>query len=80
MKPSQPSAGQAAPAPQPETSPLTVLGWLILCFALVPLLMGSRGEGQMLLAGGGAMAAVGVILVLVGRVRTARTARATPKT
>lgn len=80
MKPSQAPAGQPAPAPQPETSPLTVLGWLILCFALVPLLMGSRGEGQMLLVAGGAMAAAGVILVLVGRVRTARAARVAPRT
>jgi hypothetical protein len=34
----------------------------------------------MLLVAGGAMAAAGVILVLVGRVRTARAARVAPRT
>ncbi len=80
MKPSQPMPEQPVSAPQSETSPMTVLGWLVTCFALIPLLMGTRGEGQMLLAAGGVMAAVGVILVLVGRVRTARTGGTTAKT
>jgi hypothetical protein len=66
--------------PRPETSPLTVLGWLVICFALIPLLMGGRGEGQTLLVAGCAMTAVGVILVLVGRFRTVRAARAVLKT
>ena len=80
MKPSENLPAQPAPTPRSETSPLTVLGWLVVCFALIPLLMGTRGEGQMLLAAGGVMAAVGVILVLVGRVRTARTGGITAKT
>lgn len=80
MKPSQPSPVQPAPVPQPETSPLTVLGWLMMFFALIPLLMGGRGEGQLLLVAGGTMAAVGVVLVVVGRTRTARAGGTAVKT
>lgn len=80
MKPSQTSPEQPVSAPRPETSPMTVLGWLVIFFALIPLLMGSRGEGQMLLVAGGVMAAVGVFLVVVGRVRSARASRAAART
>lgn len=72
MTSTQPAAGSPLPSSQPETSPLTVIGWLIVCFAIIPLLMGARGEGQALLFGGGGLIAVGIVLVLVGRGRYGR--------
>jgi len=70
------SVKQPATTPQPsqpaQTSPLRVVGWIIAIFGLIPLTMGARpGEDRMYLIVGGAMAALGVILVLLGKARPA---------
>lgn len=57
--PTQPSA--------PPTHGLTVIGWLLVCFAAGPLAMGAAGDGGAWGWGGLAMLAVGLACVQVGR-------------
>jgi hypothetical protein len=59
------AGGPASPAP--PTHGLTVVGWLVVCFAAAPLAMGAAGDGAGWGWGGLVMAVVGLALVLVGR-------------
>jgi hypothetical protein len=54
------------PAP-PQTHGLTVFGWVVVCFSVVPLVMGVAGEGERYGLSGLVMAAVGALMVIVGK-------------
>lgn len=57
---------------RPETSGATVLGWLLLCFAVAPLAMAAASYGAHYLWAGGALVLAGAVLVLIGRDRRSR--------
>ncbi len=54
------------PAP-PQTSGITVLGWLVVGFSVIPLAMGATGDGAWIGWSGMAMLTVGLAMVLIGR-------------
>lgn len=54
------------PAP-PQTRGVTVLGWLLVCFSVIPLAMGATGDGRWIGLGGAAMLAAGAAMVMIGR-------------
>lgn len=51
----------------PPTPVATVFGWLCIVFAIIPLALGVQGGSAPYLEAGGALAAVGVVLIAVGR-------------
>ncbi len=51
----------------PPTHGLTVIGWLVVCFAALPLAMGAAGDGSAWVRGGLGMLAVGLACVVIGR-------------
>jgi hypothetical protein len=63
-------APETAPVAAPATGIATVFGWLCIVFAIIPLALGVQaGSGPYLEAGGG-LAALGVVLIVVGRWRS----------
>jgi hypothetical protein len=48
----------------PQTSGRKVAGWLIVCFAVLPLAMGVKGEGAGYFVAGAAMVVVGGALIV----------------
>lgn len=54
------------PAP-PQTRGITVLGWLLVCFSMIPLTMGATGDGAWIGWSGAAMLTVGVAMVVIGK-------------
>ena len=54
------------PAP-PQTRGITVLGWLLVCFSMIPLAMGATGDGAWIGWSGAAMLTVGVAMVVIGK-------------
>ncbi|HNX50828.1 MAG TPA: hypothetical protein PKL08_11740 [Thermoanaerobaculaceae bacterium] len=60
------------PAPQaagPTTSVFTVIGWLALTLAAVPLLMAAHGDGRIYLWSGLGTLVGGGVLLVIGHVR-----------
>ena len=55
--------------PRPQTSGLTVVGWLLICFAVPPLAMAAAAYGVTYLWVGGGMVLSGAALVFLGRHR-----------
>jgi len=72
---SQPTSTGGGIVEPPRTHGLTVAGWLIVCFSVVPLAMGARGEGFGIGEGGLVAAAIGVVLIVLGRVLALRVRR-----
>jgi hypothetical protein len=60
-------AGPTMTPVPPQTRGITVLGWLLVAFSVIPLVFGAHGEGAWIGWSGGAMLAVGVVLAMVGR-------------
>jgi uncharacterized membrane protein len=60
-------------ATQPPTPGVIVVGWILILFSVIPLAMGVGDQSVPSLAAGGAMVAIGVVLVLVGRASRRRT-------
>ncbi|MCU0302499.1 MAG: hypothetical protein MUC56_00350 [Thermoanaerobaculales bacterium] len=67
-------AAGGGPALRPSLTPaqrpshgLTVLGWVVACFATIPVIMGSSGDGRAYLWAGLIMLVVGVAMILIGR-------------
>jgi hypothetical protein len=54
------------PAP-PRTRGLTVLGWMFVCFSVIPLAMGATGDGAWIGWSGAAMLTIGVAMVVIGK-------------
>lgn len=52
--------------PAPPTPPVTVIGWTLLCFALIPLIMGEHGDGHTYLVVGLVMAVASVVCITIG--------------
>ncbi len=52
--------------PAVPTPPVTVIGWTLLCFALVPLIMGGHGDGRTYLYVGVVMAALSLVCLTIG--------------
>ena len=63
IRPVSPHTGSG----QPQTPGLSVLGWLILCFAIMPVSMAIKGEGPLYMWIGLAMVAAGLGMLLVER-------------
>lgn len=61
----RPQSSTLPGAQTPSTPGRKVAGWLLVCFAVIPLAMAARGEGARYLWTGAAIAAVGGALVLV---------------
>ncbi len=55
--------------PRPQTSGATVVGWLLICFAVPPLAMAAAAYGSTYLWVGGGMVFLGAGMVLLGRHR-----------
>ena len=68
-RPPNPTSGSTAPrgAVPPPTHGATVLGWLIICFAVIPLAMAGSGDGASWGLAGLVMGACGAGLVVWGR-------------
>ena len=62
-KPEHPSL----PAQGPKTSGLVVVGWLVLCFAILPLSMSLHGDGRIYTDLGLAMLVIGAVMVAIHR-------------
>jgi hypothetical protein len=50
----------------PQTRGLTVLGWLVVCFSVIPLAMGATGDGAWIGWSGAVMLAAGIAMVVIG--------------
>lgn len=62
-RPEHPSADGRGP-----TKPgMAVIGWLILCFAIVPLSMAAHGDGRVYTDVGLGMLGIGIVLVVIHR-------------
>jgi len=59
----------AGGGPRPQTSGLTVVGWLLICFAVPPLAMAAAAYGSTYLWVGGGMVLFGAAMVLFGHHR-----------
>jgi hypothetical protein len=46
---------------------MTVLGWVVVCFAAIPVVMGSSGDGAAYLWVGLGLLGVGVAMIVIGR-------------
>jgi hypothetical protein len=46
---------------------MKVVGWLVLCFAIIPLAMAAHGDGQLYTTIGLVMIGAGGLMVLVSR-------------
>ncbi len=57
---------------QPAGSGSALLGWLLLCFAVIPLTMAAHGDGPGYLVGGLVMTAAGCALIAVARLSRRR--------
>ena len=55
------------PAQGPKASGLVVVGWLVLCFAILPLSMSLHGDGRIYTDLGLAMLVIGAIMIAVNR-------------
>lgn len=65
--------GQTAPVGVSRQTPgITAVGWLLICFAAIPILFGIHQFDRPVLVGGGVMAMLGLICVFIGRVRARR--------
>ena len=63
------------PTQAPRQTPgITAVGWLLACFAVIPVLYGVHQFDRPTMVVGGAMAAAGAICVLIGRIRLRRQA------
>jgi hypothetical protein len=51
----------------PQTHGTTVLGWLLVCFATMPVAMAISGDGRGYAWAGGTMLVVGLVMVAVGK-------------
>ncbi|MEX1310273.1 MAG: hypothetical protein AB1Z65_07640 [Candidatus Sulfomarinibacteraceae bacterium] len=60
-------AGPAMTPVPPRTHGITVLGWVTLCFSLMPVAMGLSGDGRGYGWAGLAMVGAGAAMVLIGR-------------
>jgi len=56
----------------PTTPGATVVGWLLLCFALIPLSMAAHGDGRVYVTTGLVMFAAGFALVVMARLLNRR--------
>lgn len=72
---SRPSSMAGGSVEPPRTHGLTVAGWLVVCFSVVPLAMGARGEGFGVAEAGLVAAATGVVMIVLGRVLALRAPR-----
>lgn len=63
IQPATPSSG----SDRPQTPGLVVLGWLTLCFAIMPVAMAVRGDGRMYTWIGLAMVTAGAGILLAAR-------------
>jgi len=52
---------------QPSTPGSTVLGWLLVCFSLIPLAMAASGDSRAGVWIGAALLLVGFLMVVVGK-------------
>jgi hypothetical protein len=83
MKPAREPHAPPEPTQQLQTSPFSVVGWLLAMIAVIPLVMGGhgvmggRGEGQVLLIAGGVLLTLGVVLILVGKAKGGKPAAPT---
>jgi hypothetical protein len=64
IQPATPSAGND----RPQTPGVGVLGWLVLTFAIMPVAMAIRGDGQLYTWIGLVMLTLGVGMVLAARI------------
>ena len=63
--------GQNAPASVPRQTPgITAVGWIVICFAVIPVLYGIHQFDRPVLVAGGVMTMLGLICVVIGRVRS----------
>jgi len=66
-------SGQVSSNGAPRQTPgITAVGWLLICFAVIPILYGVHQFSRSTLVAGVAVAAVGVVCVLIGRLRLHR--------
>ncbi|MCG6963725.1 MAG: hypothetical protein LJE95_10700 [Acidobacteria bacterium] len=63
---SQPIQEHAAASSSP--SPFTVLGWTLLCFALIPLTMAAHATGHGYIIVGGGLAAISIVCIVLGKI------------
>jgi hypothetical protein len=62
--------GLGKPVP-PQTHGVTVIGWVLVCFATMPITMGFSGDGRGYVWAGLAMLTMGIAMVVVGKRLTA---------
>ena len=60
-------AGHPAPDGRPAGTGAAVVGWLVLCFAIIPLAMAVHGDGRVYTTIGLVMLGAGGLMVLVSR-------------
>ncbi len=66
-------SGQVSSNGVPRQTPgITAVGWLLICFAVIPILYGVHQFDRPALVAGVALAVVGVVCVLIGRLRLHR--------
>jgi hypothetical protein len=56
----------------PATPGATIVGWVLLCFALIPLSMAAHGDGRVYVTTGLVMFAAGFALVVMARLLNRR--------
>ena len=66
---SEPVSPPSCREPRPATPGTTVVGWLLISFACIPLAMAAHGDGRAPLWVGLGMVGAGAGLVLVSRLR-----------
>jgi hypothetical protein len=59
--------GHPAPDERPAGTGAAVVGWLVLCFAIIPLAMAVHGDGRVYTTIGLVMLGAGGLMVLVSR-------------
>lgn len=56
-------------APTSSPSGFTVIGWTLLCFALIPLTMAAHASGHGYIIAGGGLAAISIVCIALGKIR-----------
>jgi hypothetical protein len=70
MSPDTRNAKNVSATPPPGETPFaTVVGWTLIAFGVLPVLMGLGPDGRGYLVAGSAVVTLGAVLVGIGRVR-----------
>ncbi len=56
-----------SPTPAPKTPGASVIGWILICFSVIPLVTGAKDGSQVTLGAGIGLAAVGIVCAIIGR-------------